>query len=150
MRRRPLNKREREIVESNIGLCYKFASRFTLNRRDQILSECFVALCYAAQQWDGIRPLSTFVWRKFRARAGQLFRREKKLLPLMVDVPYTENPHLDDVDEVEFLLRHERDRELLRLRYMEGRTLKEVGNVYRQTKESARIRIDAALRRVRK
>lgn len=143
-----LNTKEKEIVSSNIGLAYRFAKKyFKSSHYEDILSECFVALCYAAKRWDNVRPFSTYAWRKMLSRCCRVLEKVDNTASLLDDpgIAYTASNIIDFTS----VLQQDKDGNLLIKKYLNGNTTEDLSKEIGCTQSGVRNRIRKSIKRIR-
>lgn len=167
----PEEKSEDVSVEDNIGLALKCASKFVDKdvKDSEEYSIALIGLWHAAETFDPLinATFSTYAWKCMRSRILDSYKfnsRKKRDVPLVriselegFDVPEEEVENLmDDFPDLGEILnfddseeKNQRDKQMLKMRFLENKSWQEIGDCYDMTKAGARHCVFSLIDKIR-
>jgi RNA polymerase sigma factor (sigma-70 family) len=144
----PLTDAQRDMVERNLDLAWKFISKIRSGDQDDLFQEAVMGMMIAAQRWQPRKgAYSTYAWQWMRAHVQEWLSSQRSLIkcsrgitaipvaPLFKDQDKADDRNADAAELNELTRRvcaallkiHPRERTAMHLCYLKEKTLSEVG-----------------------
>jgi len=148
----------RSLVDRHINLVYSSARRLMFNphQAEEVTQTVFILLARKAGSLSGRTVLAGWLYRATGYAAAQLLRSESRRHQRQASLMNTDPTQADSVwEQMQPILEEamtrlaQADRDAILLRFMEGKSLQEVGRAFGLSEEAARKRVHRAVEKLR-